>query len=98
MTSPHVDRDGRHSSVLELDHLVWPMTASEQMYYAGAPLAHVVRYEHELRMNRDRRMLHRRAIPLPSSRFEAGALFGSREPALDALGPSRQAEQFAQLA
>ena len=27
----------------------WPMTASEQMFYLGAPLAHVVQYEERLR-------------------------------------------------
>lgn len=37
------------------------MTASEQMYFLGAPLAHVLHYEDELRDDRLRRAVSLRA-------------------------------------
>jgi hypothetical protein len=35
-----------------------PMTASEQMFFRGSPLAHVLRYEQELQHHRAARMHH----------------------------------------
>jgi hypothetical protein len=46
------------------------MTASELMFYCGAPFAHVVRYEHELRAERDRRLRYFRAMPARRARLE----------------------------
>ena len=47
------------------------MTAAELMFYCGAPFAHVVRYEHELRAERDRRMRYFRTMPSRRARLEA---------------------------
>jgi hypothetical protein len=47
------------------------MTASEQMFFMDAPLAHVVRYEHELRVERRRRAQHFRPISVRRARLEA---------------------------
>ena len=44
----------------DLSAYTWPasrLTTSEQMFFHGAPLAHVLRYEQELRSERERRML-----------------------------------------
>jgi hypothetical protein len=47
------------------------MTASEQMFFMDAPLAHVVRYEHELRVERRRRTQHFRPTSVRRARLEA---------------------------
>jgi hypothetical protein len=39
-------------------HLARITTASEQMYFCGSPLAHVVQYEGELRQRREARVQH----------------------------------------
>jgi hypothetical protein len=47
-------------------------TASEQMFFLGAPLAHIVRYEHELKLQRERRGGFAAAVPLAPAGIEVG--------------------------
>lgn len=44
----------------EVASVVTAMTASEQMFFLGSPLAHVVRYEDELRTERLERIANAR--------------------------------------
>ena len=53
---PHPRDRGRRSSAPALN-------ASEQMFFFGAPLAHVVQYEEHLRAGRQERAFRRHRLP-----------------------------------